>query len=136
MPQCAKPDLCYTCAEPDSFDTDALFKALADPTRLRIISLLTQCNHCVRSLACELGITESAVSQHMTVLKSSGLVGCWRHGHHMHYYVNKGALQALGNQITAWDKQCDCTEDCHRQTSHHFRACETCSANKCGKAAE
>ena len=59
-------------------DEAAFFKALADPTRLQIVKFL--CHHhepealCVNALAGLLGITQSAVSQHLRILKNAGLV--------------------------------------------------------------
>ena len=55
-------------------DLESLFKALGEPTRLKIVRLLTERHHCARSLSQTLGISEPAVSQHMTVLKRVGLV--------------------------------------------------------------
>ncbi|MBE0479477.1 MAG: helix-turn-helix transcriptional regulator [Dehalococcoidia bacterium] len=74
----------------------ALFSALGDPTRLRLVKLLCRQHDpdalCVNALAGILGVTQSAVSQHLRVLKSAGLVNGERRGYHMHYYVNRDAL--------------------------------------------
>jgi len=57
----------------------AVFSTLADPTRLRIVKLLCHKQFrgalCVNALAAILGITQSAVSQHLRILKSIG--GQW-----------------------------------------------------------
>jgi len=75
----------------------ALFAALADPTRLRLFKLLCQQRTpdalCVNALAGLLGVTQSAVSQHLRVLKGVGLVKGERRGHHIHYFVNQKALK-------------------------------------------
>ena len=65
-------------------------KAIADPTRLAIIDLL---NHyynplCVNAIANKLNITQSAVSQHLRILKQLGLVEAQREGYHIHYKVD------------------------------------------------
>ena len=56
----------------------AFFSALADPTRLKLVKLLhrqrKQDALCVNALAGLLGVSQSAVSQHLRVLKSIGLV--------------------------------------------------------------
>ena len=56
----------------------ALFGVLSDPTRLKLLKLLYQQQQphalCVNALSGLLGVTQSAVSQHMRVLKSAGLV--------------------------------------------------------------
>lgn len=78
-----------------------LFKALADPTRLRLVKLLLDqtivfcggdCDGqnflCVGALANKLGVTQSAVSQHLRVLRQAGLVQGERRGTFMHYSIN------------------------------------------------
>ena len=82
-----------------------VFNALADPTRLRLLKLL--CHQqapkalCVNALAGLLGVTQSAVSQHMRVLKSIGLVKGERRGYHIHYFVNHDALDHCRSLILA-----------------------------------
>ena len=69
-----------------------LFSALADPTRLKIVKLLHHKQFrgalCVNAIAAILGVTQSAVSQHLRILKSIGLVKGDRHGYHIHYLIN------------------------------------------------
>ena len=75
----------------------ALFKALSDPTRLKLVHIL--CHYpqppglCVNALAESLEITQSAVSQHLRVLKNVGLVKGERQGYHVHYTVDFKALE-------------------------------------------
>ncbi len=84
-------------------DEAALFKALADPTRLQIVKFL--CHHhapealCVNALAGLLGITQSAVSQHLRILKNAGLVRGERRGYRVHYIVDYEALKRF-HEIT------------------------------------
>ena len=86
-----------TKSSDDSEEQVALFKALADPTRLQIIKLLCHCHEpealCVNALAGFLGITQSAVSQHLRVLKNVGLVRGERRGYHVHYAVDFEAIK-------------------------------------------
>ena len=61
-----------------------LFKAFADPTRLRILGLLWGREVCVCDLMAVLGAPQSKISQHLAFLRSAGLVvfrqeGKWRH---------------------------------------------------------
>ena len=46
---------------------DRMLKVLGEPTRLKIFQCLLERKHCVRSLSKKLGISESAVSQHMKI---------------------------------------------------------------------
>lgn len=80
-------------------DTDeqaAVFAALADPTRLKLVKLLQRQQApdalCVNALAALLGVTQSAVSQHLRVLRTTGLVKGERRGYHIHYFINQDAL--------------------------------------------
>src|SRR5688572_5392264 len=47
-------------------------RMLADPTRLRLLCLLTAGEHDVNSLAAQLGVARPAVSQHLAKLKPAG----------------------------------------------------------------
>ncbi|NWF77959.1 MAG: winged helix-turn-helix transcriptional regulator [Chloroflexi bacterium] len=75
----------------------AVFGALADPTRLRLVKLLCRQRDpdalCVNALAALLGVTQSAVSQHLRVLRAIGLVKGERRGYHIHYFVNQDMLE-------------------------------------------
>ncbi len=63
----------------------ALFSALSDETRLRILSLLVQGELCVCHLEEILQMPQSKVSRHLMVLRHAGLVACRREGTWMHY---------------------------------------------------
>ena len=80
-----------------------LFGILADQTRLKLIRLLSQQQEqnalCVNALAYRLGVTQSAVSQHLKVLKYAGLVKGERRGYRIHYFINQEALKQAQKQI-------------------------------------
>ena len=76
-----------------------VLKALADDTRLQIRKLLLQHNYCVRALATCVGLTESAVSQHLKILREANLLVGEKRGYFMHYAVNRDELKSLANQI-------------------------------------
>lgn len=100
----------------------ALFSVLADPTRLRLVKLLCRQREpaalCVNALATLLGVSQSAVSQHMRVLKAIGLVKGERRGYHIHYYVNREVLehfQGLASAVLNMgekDKENPCQKNC------------------------
>jgi ArsR family transcriptional regulator, arsenate/arsenite/antimonite-responsive transcriptional repressor len=73
-----------------------VFGVLADPTRLRLVKILCRQRDqhvlCVNALAGILGVTQSAVSQHLRVLRVIGLVKAERRGYHIHYFINLGVL--------------------------------------------
>ena len=66
-------------------DLVSVFKALADPTRLRIIKLLEKKSMCVCELTAVLKIKQSSVSHHLKILKDTGLVDDVRSGQWIDY---------------------------------------------------
>ena len=73
-------------------ETDRLarwLKVLSVGTRLRIVQLLNDRTLCVNALAHRLDITQSAVSQHLRVLREAGLVVDEKHGYYVHYRLNE-----------------------------------------------
>lgn len=89
----------------DTDDQAAIFGALADPTRLKLVKLLQRQRDpdalCVNALAALLGVTQSAVSQHLRVLKAIGLVKGERRGYHIHYFVNQDMLEECRKLISS-----------------------------------
>ena len=62
-------------------------KAIAHPTRLRLLDLLRDGEECVCRLAPQVGVTESNLSQLLAVLRRAGLVESRRDGHSIYYRV-------------------------------------------------
>lgn len=61
------------------------FKALADPTRLRLLGLLMHGERCVCHLMAALDLPQSTVSRHLGFLKKEGWVSGRRCGKWMYY---------------------------------------------------
>ena len=80
-------------------ELDIMLKALGEPTRLKIYQALLERKHCVRSLSKKLGISESAISQHMKIMKEAGLVCGEKFGHHTHYLPLQEAADFLAEQF-------------------------------------
>ena len=84
------------------------FKALGVESRIRIIELLKERGALsVNEIADVLGITASAVSQHLKVLKYAGLVKNERRGYWIHYEVDPVALEQC-NRMLSEVCMCDC----------------------------
>ncbi len=66
-------------------DLDTLFKAFADPTRLRILSLLAAGELCVCDIVEILDIPQPTVSRHLAALRAAGLVAVTREWKFAHY---------------------------------------------------
>jgi DNA-binding transcriptional ArsR family regulator len=73
----------------------ALFGALADPTRVRIVHMLLGAELCTCDLAGALGITDSAVSQHLRTLRSLQLVRSRRAGKFVYYTLDDAHVSLL-----------------------------------------
>ena len=76
-----------------------LCKALSDPTRLRILLLLTTRTLCVNAIVGCLDISQPAVSQHLKILKQVGLVRSERKGYWIPYSIDEGALENCGQLL-------------------------------------
>jgi DNA-binding transcriptional ArsR family regulator len=87
----------------DMKGTVRVLKALADETRLRLVLLLADQGEeaalCVGALAHSLGISQSAVSQHLGVLRAADLVIDERRGYFVHYRINRARLGGYLDQI-------------------------------------
>jgi ArsR family transcriptional regulator len=64
------------------------FRALSDPTRVRIVSLLAQAELCVCDLAAALGMSQSAVSHQLRTLRDLRLVRWRREGRQIFYTLD------------------------------------------------
>ena len=62
-----------------------VFKALGDPTRLRIVKLLENGELCVCQLIAVLNMGQSRISRHLSILKEAGLIQDNRKGKWVHY---------------------------------------------------
>ena len=89
-------------------DHDAQFRALADPLRLRILAFLHRpeaacCTDAERVCACDLeslvGLSQPAVSHHLTLMRIVGLVDYDRNGKHNYYYLASDYLRDLFEQF-------------------------------------
>src|SRR5712691_3218061 len=67
------------------YDIENLFKALADRTRLRLISLIDDSEVCVCFLVAILKTSQPKISRHLAYLRSAGIVAARREGKWMHY---------------------------------------------------
>jgi DNA-binding transcriptional ArsR family regulator len=81
------------------------FKVLSVETRIKIIELLKAGPLSVNTIAEALGISQSAVSQHLRILKNAGLVADERRGYHIYYSLNKDKLDKYQQELI---KVCTC----------------------------
>jgi ArsR family transcriptional regulator, lead/cadmium/zinc/bismuth-responsive transcriptional repressor len=74
------------------------FRVLADPTRVRIISALAESPLCVHELAAALGVTHSAVSHQLAMLREMRLVSFEKEGRHVIYRLDDDHIRDLFRQ--------------------------------------
>ncbi len=71
------------------------FKALSHPVRLKIISILIEGKQCVKNLGELLNMSQPSVSQHLSILRSRGIVGWKREGSIICYYIKDDRILKL-----------------------------------------
>ena len=110
-------------------ELDRMLKALGEPMRLKIFQALLERKHCVRSLSKKFGISESAISQHMKVMKDAGLVYGEKYGYHTHYLLDKEKIAQIADSIL--DLTREKPDNCHKR-GPNCEAAETvgCKAGK------
>ena len=95
QPLCCGPDV--PAMDPDAAeDLAAVFKALADPTRVGIVSRLASGEACcVCDLTSAFDVSQPTVSHHLRILRDAGLVDSERHGTYAYYRLRPSAIEKL-----------------------------------------
>ncbi len=95
------PKFAPTLTEDDAVGQARLLKALADPTRLRILSLLSRHEGevCVFEIVESFTLEQPTISHHLRILRDAGLVDCRKKGLWAYYYVRREALTRAGDVI-------------------------------------
>jgi ArsR family transcriptional regulator, lead/cadmium/zinc/bismuth-responsive transcriptional repressor len=75
-------------AEPEAQQLADLFKALANPTRVRLIAALYDGEKCVDDLAEQLGMSQSAISHQLRLMRHLRLVNFTKVGRHAFYRLD------------------------------------------------
>lgn len=84
--------------EEELFDLAELFKVFGDSTRIRILYVLFEAEMCVCDIAQLLGMTQSAISHQLQVLKKSKLVKYRREGKTVFYSLADDHVRAMLDQ--------------------------------------
>jgi ArsR family transcriptional regulator len=94
-----------------------------------MVNLLLNRDYCVGGLARTLGISEAAVSQHLKVLKDTGIVRGVKHGYFMHYQVERNVLNGLAEALQVMtETPRDETGSCRPRAPEE---CELCGRVMC-----
>lgn len=92
---------------PTVADLDAVFKGFADPTRIRILSILAAGELCVCDVVDILGLPQPAVSRHLAYLRRMGLVEATRDWKFAHYRLAEPVHAVHQNLL-------NCVRNCFR----------------------
>lgn len=76
-------------------DLSDLFKVFGDTTRIKILYSLFECEMCVCAIAELLGMTQSAISHQLKILKDANLVGNRREGKTVYYYLSDDHVRTV-----------------------------------------
>lgn len=85
-------------AEEMLFDLAELFKVFGDTTRIKILFALLESEMCVYDIAALLGMSQSAISHQLRVLKANGLVKFRREGKLLLYSLSDGHITSILSQ--------------------------------------
>jgi DNA-binding transcriptional ArsR family regulator len=83
---------------------DALFAALANPTRRDILDLLLGGDHTVQDIAAHFDMARPSVSEHLKVLKDAELVTETRQGRHRNYTINPHPLYEVQSWLSPYER--------------------------------
>ena len=100
---CCAPIARQPLGESEAAELAALLKAVADPVRLRLLSMIG--SHaggeaCVCDLTDAFDLTAPTISHHLKVLRTAGLIGSERRGTWVYYWVIPAQVARLGALFT------------------------------------
>ncbi|MET9887376.1 metalloregulator ArsR/SmtB family transcription factor [Streptomyces sp. NPDC006430] len=99
-----------------SVDTD-LIRVLADPLRLRIVTLLAEETLCTTHLVEETGAKQTNLSNHLKVLREAGVVETEPCGRFTYYRLRPDTIEALAGQFAALARTARATSGANRKRS-------------------
>ena len=102
-PDCCSPMVREPLGEADAKALAGMFKAMGDPVRLRLLSLIA--SHaggeaCVCDLTGDFDVSQPTISHHLRVLREAGLIDCERRGTWVYYWVLPATLDQLGSLLS------------------------------------
>src|SRR4051812_41899820 len=105
---CCSPLVRDPVSEDEAAELAHLFKALSDPVRLRLLSLIGAheggrepgTGVCVCDLTGAFEVTAPTISHHLRVLRETGLIASQRRGTWVYYWILPGVLERLAGLFT------------------------------------
>ncbi|MCE7482596.1 MULTISPECIES: ArsR/SmtB family transcription factor [Actinomycetes] len=99
---CCVPRITSSLTAEDAERVSRVFKALGDPTRVRLLSLIAAGaggEACICDLTEPVGLSQGTVSHHMKLLTDAGLVTREQRGKWAYFALNDGALEAAADAL-------------------------------------
>jgi ArsR family transcriptional regulator len=92
---CCSPISVSPLDEPTAVEGAAVFKALSDPIRLRLLSIIASAGEevCVCDISPLFNVSGPTISHHLRVLREAGLVDCERRGTWVYYWPLPDRMQ-------------------------------------------
>src|ERR687895_1724929 len=83
---------------------DAVYRAISDPTRRRVLDLLAAGDHTVAELNAPFPISQPAMSRHLRVLRRAGLVHERRQSRNRIYSLNAQPLRSVAEWVEHYER--------------------------------
>lgn len=96
----------------ETVDLVSILKALADPSRLRIIGLLSKGELCVGEIVYVLGVSQTNISRHLDKLRRAGLVVFRKSAQWAYYGLSQGYVAAYPGVFQLVTKEIGTTPEC------------------------
>jgi len=99
---CCVPRITSSITQEDAERVARVFKALGDPTRVRLLSLISAGDGgeaCICDLTEPVGLSQGTVSHHMKLLAEAGLVTREQRGRWAYFALTEGALDAAASAL-------------------------------------
>lgn len=103
IPGCCPPLTRQPLSPEEAADLAGVFKALGDPVRLRLLSMIASrrgAEVCVCDLTGLFEVTGPTISHHLKVLREAGLIDCERRGTWVYYWLIGTALDRIAGVFT------------------------------------
>jgi ArsR family transcriptional regulator len=100
-PVCCAPLAETPISAEDAVTLARVFKAVGDPVRLRLLSLIASRDGqtCVCDLTAPFDLTPPTISHHLKVLREAGLIDCERRGTWVYYWARPESLARLASVL-------------------------------------
>lgn len=85
-------------------NADAVFEAVAEPTRRAVLALLSDGEHSVNDLVARFEVTQPAISHHLRILREAGLVKTRRAGRQRLYRLHGRPLREIYDWVAHYER--------------------------------